>query len=45
MLGVVFFSTGVIAMIARRIAGPSPQPIVERAPARVDVARPVEQVA
>jgi hypothetical protein len=26
MLGVIFLSTAVIAMIARRIAGPSPQP-------------------
>jgi predicted phage tail protein len=45
MIGVVVLSVGVIAMVARRIAGPSPQSAPERPPARVDVAHPVEQLA
>ena len=45
MIGVIFLSVGVIAMVARRIAGPSPQPAPARPPARVDVAHPVEQLA
>ena len=45
MIGVIFLSVGVIAMVARRIAGPSPQPVPERPPARVDVPHTVEQLA
>jgi len=34
MLGVVFLATGVIAMLARRVAGPNPQPTTVRIPER-----------